>query len=178
MSSKLSLYMDVELEPVETAASTQPAPAPQRLAKEAPAAAVKAEAPRTSRSRFLEPERAFGNPTTEDRAGIVTPRMDVGETDEAVVFMIELPGTNEADIDVAITRDTLTVRGERRGDNCPAMKAWHYRECSYGRFERVTLIPDGIDPDDVTSRFRDGVLTVRIAKLARPRKARKSELAS
>jgi HSP20 family molecular chaperone IbpA len=105
-------------------------------------------------------------------ATIVSPPADIAETDEVVLFSIELPGMSEKDVEVQISPDLLVIRGVRRSDD-PGITLWHLRERSTAIVERMILIPDGVDTEDWSMQFRDGVLTVRMAKSCRQRKKRR-----
>jgi HSP20 family protein len=97
------------------------------------------------------------------------PAVDIAENGEVVLFMVDLPGIEEKDVDVHIGSDLLTIRA-RYGAPDESITAWHLRERSRQVLERVILIPEGIDVDDASMQVRNGVLTVRMAKTAKPRK--------
>jgi len=96
--------------------------------------------------------------------GIASSKMDVSETDENYEVIVELPGMDEKNIDVAITNDTLTIHGEKKHETDEKKKNYHYRECSYGSIERIVPLPSGVDVDKVSATFRKGVLTVTLPK--------------
>jgi HSP20 family protein len=92
------------------------------------------------------------------------PAVDVYETKDAVVVTAELPGLNEKEIQLAITDDVLTIRGERQWSD-EARGASHYRqERWFGKFERVIALPIPVDTGKVKATYRDGVLTVTLPK--------------
>jgi HSP20 family protein len=92
------------------------------------------------------------------------PAVDVYETKDAVVVTAELPGLNEKEIQLAITDDLLTIRGERHWSD-EARGASHYRqERWFGKFERVIALPIPVDTGKVKATYRDGVLTVTLPK--------------
>ena len=94
------------------------------------------------------------------------PRVDVRETDNTVEVKAELPGMDEADIDVSLAPGTLTVRGEKKAERDEEKEGYVLRERSFGRVERVVPLPDGLDLDSAKATFKNGVLTVSIAKTA------------
>jgi len=70
----------------------------------------------------------------------------------------DLPGVDPKDVEVSLSDDTLTIRGERKAEHeGPAT-----REIVYGRFERTMAVPEGVDPDKVTARYANGVLEVTL----------------
>lgn len=94
----------------------------------------------------------------------VMPRVDVRETDNEVEVVAELPGMDEAGIDVSLAPGMLTIRGEKRSERDEEKEGYVLRERSFGRVERVVPLPDGLDLDSAKATFKNGVLTVSIAK--------------
>jgi HSP20 family protein len=100
--------------------------------------------------------------------GVLAPRMDVAEDEEAVTLTAELPGVKENDIEVSLVGDQLTIKGEKRSEHDEkkemAGRTVHRKERSYGAFQRTLTVPYRIEPDEVSAQFRDGVLTIRLPK--------------
>ena len=94
------------------------------------------------------------------------PAVDVVETDDAVEISAEVPGVDEADLDVSISGEMLTLKGEKSSSHEESKDKHHLIERHYGSFRRH--IPLGFAPEDdaVDASFSDGVLTLRIAKPA------------
>jgi len=92
------------------------------------------------------------------------PRTDVHETDKEVVIDIELPGIEKKDINVTLRDNVLTVSGERRDERKRNGKDFRSVERHYGRFERSFGLPDTVDPEKISARFKNGVLTIKVAK--------------
>ena len=100
-----------------------------------------------------------------------TPAADVYETGDSYVVLMELPGIDEDDVEMAVDGDRLVVKGERRAQ-LPAKPDRFYRmERSHGPFARTFALPQAVDPDQVTAQFRDGLLRIELAK-ARVRSSR------
>jgi len=131
-------------------------------------------------NRLLESfRREIGRPGKNGDFGVVRSRMDISESDDAFEVMVELPGMDEKNVDVSVTDDALTIRGEKKTEESGKKKDYHYRECTYGSVERVVPLPDGIDSDKVAAKFKKGVLTVTIPKTAEARRQpRKIEVQS
>ena len=91
---------------------------------------------------------------------------DILETDNEVRIMAELPGMDEADIDVQVNDGTLVISGEKKTDRDVKEDGYILRERSFGRIERILPLPEGIDADAAQARFTRGVLTVTIPKTA------------
>lgn len=94
-----------------------------------------------------------------------TPRIDMKEDDKAVMVAAELPGMVDQDIEVALNRDTLTIRGEKKDEKEERKENCLYSERTFGSFSRTVRIPHEIDSDKVQARFRKGILTITLPKL-------------
>jgi HSP20 family protein len=104
----------------------------------------------------FEDERSFGS---------FSPSVDVREGEKEVTVRAELPGMNEKDIEVSLTDDALTIRGEKKDEKEEKGKDYWHRETSYGSFRRVIPLPEGLNQEKVDARFKNGILTVTLARL-------------
>lgn len=105
--------------------------------------------------------------------GAWQPALDVFETKDAYVVVVDVPGVSGTKIDVTLESGVLTVRGERRFHPEVAEEQFHRVERRFGHFARRVSIPSSrIDPDGVSARMADGVLTVEVqkAEAAQPRR--------
>jgi HSP20 family protein len=100
----------------------------------------------------------------DGRLGLGTPRADVAETGEAIEVSVELPGLDAKDIDVSLTGDMLTIKGERRSEREEKHKGYYLSERSYGSFSRAIPLPPGVATDNAKAEFKKGVLTVSLPK--------------
>jgi|SRR5262245_42911234 len=102
--------------------------------------------------------------------GVLAPRVDIAEDDKAVTLTAELPGVKEADIEVSLVGDQLTIKGEKRSEHDESTdmegRTLHRTERSYGAFQRTLTLPYQVDPAQVSAQFRDGVLTISVPKPA------------
>lgn len=102
--------------------------------------------------------------TSDRAAGFLRPAMDVIENENNVEIRIDLPGMKPEDVQVEIENQTLTISGEmgdtveRDGDR------YHYRERSYGSFQRSLRLPNTLDAENIDARFENGVLSIAIPK--------------
>lgn len=94
----------------------------------------------------------------------LSPRMDVAETDKAIELTAELPGLQEKDVEVTLTDNVLTIRGEKKSERDEKNKDYHLVERRYGSFARRMELPSGIDSSKIEARFSNGVLTVTVPK--------------
>ncbi|MCP3953324.1 MAG: Hsp20/alpha crystallin family protein [Desulfobacterales bacterium] len=92
------------------------------------------------------------------------PVVDIYEEENGVALKAELPGIDKSDIAIDVKDRVLTLSGERTVENETEDKTYYRRERTYGKFQRVFTLPEGISADDVTADFKDGVLKVHIPK--------------
>lgn len=106
-------------------------------------------------------------------AGIVAvnPRIDVNETDKELVVTAELPGVDPKDVDLELTGDLLTLKGDKKAEQETRESGRHVVERSYGSFTRSIRLPFEVESDKAKASFDKGVLTVTLPK---PESARKS----
>lgn len=102
--------------------------------------------------------------------GVVTPRIDVSESEDEVVVAAELPGLNEDDVEVILSDNVLTIKGEKKAEHEGKEEGVTYMERSYGSFERRIPIDTDIVSDKVEAKFKNGVLTVTLPKTPEARK--------
>lgn len=98
--------------------------------------------------------------------GEIQPRVEVAETDKEIEVTAELPGMDEKDIEVSVTRDALTIKGEKRSEREEKRRDYHLTERSYGAIQRTIPLPADVDTDKVNASFKNGVLKVSIPKTA------------
>lgn len=110
---------------------------------------------------------AFGtatNPRTFDAA------IDVRASENEVVFICDVPGVKQEDLEVTLTNHVLTIKGTRKYESSETEQVMLGR--SYGAFSRAYTLPDSLDEESLSANLADGVLTIRIPKLpkAKPRR--------
>ena len=106
--------------------------------------------------------------------GAFSPSIDVKDGEKDIVVKAELPGMEEKDIEVSLSDDTLTIRGEKKEEKEDKGKDYWHKETSYGSFSRVIPLPEGLDTEKADARFKNGVLTIALPKLeARLAKSKK-----
>jgi HSP20 family protein len=94
----------------------------------------------------------------------VTPAIDVHETPDEIVVTGTLPGIRPEDVEVTITGQSLTLRGEFKADESVERDQYLYRERRYGTFSRSIQLPVRVEGDRAEATFTDGILTLRIPK--------------
>lgn len=92
------------------------------------------------------------------------PAVDVLESQHEIVLEAELPGMSKDEIDIQLTGETLTLRGERKLEPAARGEHFHRVERQYGPWQRTFQVEVPIDTTKVTASYEDGVLTVRLPK--------------
>jgi HSP20 family protein len=102
-----------------------------------------------------------------------SPRVDVTETDQEIKVSAELPGLDEQDIDVGLTRNVLTINGQKRQEREEKGQNYVRTERSYGSFRRSIPLPTEVEANNVDAVFRHGVLTVTLPKTEKAQAGKK-----
>ena len=97
------------------------------------------------------------------------PLVDITEDDKEYLIKAELPEVKKDDVKVTVESGVLTISGERKFEREEKDKRYHRIERSYGSFTRSFNVPDDADDAKVAAEFKDGVLTVRLAKSEKAR---------
>lgn len=100
--------------------------------------------------------------------------MDVSETDREIRLDIDLPGVPADEMEVRVEDSQLLIRAEisppeREETAEGAGRRYYRRERTYGVFQQVISLPDNVDENQITSEFRNGVLTIHLPKTERER---------
>ena len=95
--------------------------------------------------------------------------IDVYQTPDEIIVESTIAGVRGDDIDVDVTSERVTIRGERRKETMTADSDYFYQECFWGKFSRSVILPQEIDPDKAHSTIKNGVLTIHLPKLHRDR---------
>ena len=122
-------------------------------------------------SLFREVQKTFEDfsrrsPLAGFGSDILAPKIDVGESENAIDLTAELPGVDEKDVDVTLADRMLTIRGEKKVERDEKDKNWHVTERSYGSFSKTISLPYDPDPAKVEAKFDKGVLHIHLPKPA------------
>jgi HSP20 family protein len=114
-------------------------------------------------------EGSFGRSGVEHGTSTFPP-VDIRVDDDSVYLVAELPGVAAESLDLSITGDTLTIKGERKAAQVAEQK-YHRRERPMGHFTRLVSLPERVDADKIQAALKDGILRVTLPKSesARPR---------
>ena len=92
------------------------------------------------------------------------PVVDVAESESDITVKAEIPGIDPKDVDISITGETLTLKGEKKEEKENIGKSYHRVESSYGSFKRVITLPASVDVDKVTAEGKNGILEITLPK--------------
>lgn len=106
----------------------------------------------------------------EETEGQLT--IDVYQDGDDVVVQSTVAGVSPEDLDIHITNESVSVRGERQKSEKIEDKDYFYQECFWGKFSRSVMLPVEVDPEKSTAVVKNGVLTIRMPKMNR-QKAKK-----
>jgi HSP20 family protein len=111
---------------------------------------------------FVSPVNAMSLRTFNGEAA--APPLDVHQTADEIVVTAALPGMKAEDVDITISGQTLSIRGEFKSDENVSRDQYLYRERRYGTFHRQLQLPVRVQGDNATATFDDGVLTLHVPK--------------
>jgi HSP20 family protein len=115
-------------------------------------------------------DRLFEESFIRPHAGWLAPlgaealAVDMYETDQDVVVKSSVPGIKPEDIDITITGDTLTIKGETKAEEKVEKSNYIRQERRYGAFSRSLTLPTTIVAEKAKAEFEDGVLTLTLPK--------------
>ena len=98
------------------------------------------------------------------RDGWSVPGIDMFQTDDEIVVKAALPGIKSDEVQINITGEVLTLKGEVKHEEEKKEKAWHIREQRYGSFERSVVLPTEVVADKAKAEFENGILTITLPK--------------
>ncbi|NWG35633.1 MAG: Hsp20/alpha crystallin family protein [Chloroflexi bacterium] len=107
---------------------------------------------------------AFTRPLSVFRDSWTVPAIDMYQTNDDIVVKAALPGIKADEVQINITGEVLTIKGELKQNDEKKDKAWHIREQRYGSFERSIVLPTEVVADKAKAEFENGILTITLPK--------------
>ncbi len=98
------------------------------------------------------------------REGWTVPAIDMYQTDDEIVVKAALPGIKSDEVQINITGEVLTLKGEMKHEEDKKEKAWHIHEQRWGSFERSVVLPNDVVADKAKAEFENGILTITLPK--------------
>jgi HSP20 family protein len=105
--------------------------------------------------------------------GRFRPSIDMAEDEKQIIVTAELPGMDEKDIEITLSKDALTIKGEKQEEKDEKDKESYYMERSFGSFQRVIPIPKEVNVEKVEASFKKGVLSITMPKVKEEKVSRK-----
>ena len=108
---------------------------------------------------------AFTHPITTNGSAVVLPSIDLYQNNDQVMVKAALPGLKPEDVQISVTSNTLTLRGEFKQESGDQKEmTYHIREHRYGLFERSIPLPADVQTDKAKADFENGILTITLPK--------------
>src|SRR3989338_4414287 len=95
--------------------------------------------------------------------------VDVYQTSDEIIIESPIAGVNPEDLDVAITNESVTIKGKRAKNKKIKEEDYFYQECYWGRFSRSIILPQEVDAEKSEATIKNGVLIIHLPKLNRQR---------
>jgi HSP20 family protein len=102
------------------------------------------------------------SPVSYEGYGVVN--LDMVQTDDEVIVKASVPGIKPEDLNISVTGDTLTIRGEMKNEDEVKDVNYHLREIKYGSFARSVLLPSQVVADKAKADFENGMLKLVLPK--------------
>ncbi len=100
--------------------------------------------------------------SADDAEGQLT--IDVYQTDTEIVIKSTIAGVKPEDLDVSISNDMITIKGDRKNEEVVDDNNYYYRECYWGSFSRSIVLPMDVLADKIDATLKNGILTIRLPK--------------
>jgi len=91
--------------------------------------------------------------------------VDVYQTKDKVIIKAPIAGVNPADLDIAISDDVVTIKGDRKDESIIEKEHYYVQECFWGSFSRSVILPTSTVPEKAEATLKNGVLTIEIPKV-------------
>ena len=102
------------------------------------------------------------------RSDTWAPSVDVREDNDALIFTVDLPGVARDKLEITADDGVLVIAGEKSSERKETDARYHIVERTQGTFRRSFHLPQNLDESKIEAHYGDGVLTVRVPKVARP----------
>jgi HSP20 family protein len=119
------------------------------------------------RRQFDRLFRDFAPLDKEAQKGEWLPASELRDDGEHLTLRLSLPEIEAKDLDIQVTKDSLSIAGERQIKRQEdSEKGYYWSEISYGKFRRVFALPVAIANDQVMADYKNGILTLTLPKAA------------
>jgi HSP20 family protein len=91
--------------------------------------------------------------------------VDVHQTDKAVIVKTMTAGVNPGDIEITVSRDTITIRGNRESEHEARSDDFFHKELYWGSFSRTIMLPCEVEAEETSAKEDHGLLTINLPKI-------------
>ena len=130
--------------------------------EEVDAELAKSGSPALKERKSMADEDAF-----DEGEGQLT--IDMYQTQDEIVLESPIAGVKAEDLDIAITSESVTIKGSRQKERRIKNEDYFYQECYWGKFARSIILPQEVDAEKSEAFVKNGVLTIKLPKLNRQR---------
>ncbi|MBY0539281.1 Hsp20/alpha crystallin family protein [Patescibacteria group bacterium] len=130
------------------------------------------EAPQAKPVRGQQAQTAQPVAMQSEEVGVAQLTVDVYQTDADIIIRALVAGVRPEDLDIAITRDMVTIKGKRVEQKEVQENNYVYQELYWGAFERTVVLPAEVDVDMAEASEKHGLLTVRLPKINKDRQTK------
>jgi len=106
-------------------------------------------------------------PSSEEEGELA---VDLCENKDELILQAVIGGVEISELDISITNDMITVRGERRRESEDKIEKVYYNECFWGPFSRSLILPQEINADKAKATIKNGLLTIHLPKLMKTKR--------
>jgi len=125
---------------------------------------------------FLDNNEAYEYPVslTASKKNVQTKNeghltVDVYQTDDDIVVRSTIAGAKIEDIDIQVTQDMITIKGNRKPEEQIDLDGFFHRELYWGTFSRAIILPVDVDSGGAKASYKNGILSIRLPKLEKTR---------
>jgi HSP20 family protein len=98
------------------------------------------------------------------------PKVDLIERDDEIVLRAEVPGVDKKDLDISLTHDSVTIKGQTSHEEKEEKGSYFRCEMSRGSFSRTVALPADVDPEKARASFKDGVVELAMPKVEKAKR--------
>ena len=98
------------------------------------------------------------------------PKVDIIDRDDEIIVHAEVPGVQKDDLDVSVSDHTVTIKGKTKREKKEEKGDYYRSELYQGSFARTVTLPSEVDSDKVKANFKDGVLELKMPKIAQSKR--------
>lgn len=123
-------------------------------------------------SRERDDDRQITSTWNEEPSGEGELSLDVFQTPDDIIVRAMIPGVRKDDMDISISRDSITIKGSRKEDKIIADQDYVVRELYWGAFSRTVQFPHEVDIEHAEATENQGMLTIKLPRIDKDRQTK------